>query len=257
MLYKNTLKKWFPALFSSGTHLAFGVEESPNKYPLDKSRYLNLASYLHEEYLKRGRPLRILDIGCNEGMMLLYCNHNKTPVEFYGVDILEEKKQKSLARGYKAVLLKDIRECDFAEHKGFFDAVICSHILEHLEDPGKFLEAVKPAMAPESLLLVGVPIGLLPGILWRRHITPLYSPRHRKEAALKRFGHVSFFSLPELKKLLKQHGFIPETIRGDYLLRARGFFLEDHKWWFNFNQWWGRIFPGVIGAVTLKTRLRP
>ncbi|MDD5218644.1 MAG: class I SAM-dependent methyltransferase [Candidatus Omnitrophica bacterium] len=255
MLFKKTLKRFFPFLFSSGTYQAFGVEDAPNKYPVDRARYLNMAAYLHEEYQRRGKPIRVLDIGCSEGMMLLYCNKNNTPVQFYGIDILEERKQKALARGYQDVFIKDIRNCDFSKCTEPFDAVICSHILEHLEDPGEFLERLKAAMLPEALLIVGVPIGLLPGILWRRYISPIYKARHRKEASLKRFGHVSFFTLPALRRLLQQRGFYPEIICGDYFIRARGFFLENYKWWFDFNQWYGRLFPGILGTVTLKARL--
>lgn len=254
-MFKNILKRIFPFLFSSKTYLAFGVEESHNKYPIDRARYLVSASYIHQEYLKRQRPVRILDIGCSEGMMTLYCGRNGTKSEFYGIDILSERREKALQRGYREVLLKDIREFDFKPFgEGFFDVVICSHILEHLECPGDILEKIRPVMKKNALLIVGVPIGLLPGILWRRHITPLYNSRKRKEEALKRFGHVSFFSLPELKKLLARHGFITEEARGDYFLRARTFFLENHRWWFDFNQLYGRLFPGLWGHVTVKAR---
>lgn len=254
-MFKDILQKFFPFLFSSKTYLAFGVEESPNKYPLDRARYLASASYIHQEYLKCQRPVRILDIGCSEGMMILYCGRSGTKSDFFGIDILPERKEKALQRGYREVLLKDIREFDFKLfEEGYFDVVICSHILEHLERPGDILEKIRPVMKKNALLIIGVPIGFLPGILWRRHVTPLYNPRKRKEAALKRFGHVSFFSLPELKKLLSRHGFVAEEARGDYFLRARKFFLENYKWWFDFNQFYGRHFPGLWGHVTVKAR---
>ncbi|MEA3489083.1 MAG: class I SAM-dependent methyltransferase [Candidatus Omnitrophota bacterium] len=256
MKLKNVIEKVFPFLYSNKTYTAFGVEEAPTRYPLNKARYLRMAAYIHEEYLKQQRPLRVLDIGCNEGMMILYCRKNCSDVEFHGIDILPEKRDKSLERGYKSVLLEDIRECPFGWPENFFDVVICSHILEHLEHPGDLLEKLSRIVRKGGLLIVGVPIGLLPGILWRRHITPLYSPINRKEEALKRFGHVSFFSLPELKKLLKNHGFIAEEARGDYFLRSRRFFIENYKWWFDLNQWYGKIFPGVWGHVTVKSRFQ-
>jgi len=117
------------------------------------------------------------------------------------------------------------------------------------------LRRLKAALEPKALLLVGVPIGLWPGILWRRHITPRINPWQKKEAVLKRFGHVSFFTLPDLKRVLLQSGFQAEECRGDFLIRARGFFLENYKWWFDFNQWYGRLLPGVLGHVTVRARL--
>ncbi len=256
-MFKKILQKLFPFLFSSKTYCAFGVEESPNKYPLDKARYLLAAKFIHGEYLKQHRPVKILDIGCNEGMMILYTGKAGAETEYYGIDILPEKRIKALGRGYRQVLLEDIRKCDFRQfEEGFFDVVICSHILEHLEDPGIVLDKIRRIMKKGGMLIVGVPIGLLPGILWRRHITPLYNPRKRRESVIERFGHISFFTLPELRRLLKEHGFYTEEANGDYFLRARKFFLENYKWWFDFNQLYGKIFPGLWGHVTVKARLQ-
>jgi SAM-dependent methyltransferase len=254
-MFKKLLQKLFPFLFSTKTYLAFGVEESPNKYPLNKARYLLAARFIKDEYLRQGRALKVLDIGCNEGMMILYAAKAGAETEFYGIDILPEKKKKALERGYKEVLLEDIRQCDFHKFEaGSFDVVICSHILEHIEDPGDVLDKVRKVTKKDGILIAGVPIGLLPGILWRRHITPLYNPRKQRGAALERFGHVSFFTLPELRRLLKKHGFHAEAARGDYFLRARKLFLENYKWWFDFNQLYGKIFPGLWGHVSVKAR---
>lgn len=254
-MLKKLLQKLFPFLFSTQTYLAFGVEESPNKYPLDKARYLTIASHIHDESVKQGRSLKVLDVGCNEGMMLLYCKRNQTPVEFYGMDILEKKLETCLARGYHSVALQDIRNFPYSYPDHFFDVVICSHILEHLEQPGEVLHELNRIMKKGGILLVGVPIGLLPGILYRRHITPIFSPRHGKEESLRRFGHVTFFTLPDLRNLLKRYHFQVEDARADFFLRARKFFLENYKWWFDFNQWYGKLFPGVAGHVSVKARL--
>ncbi len=257
MKLKKIVEKIFPFLYSKKTYLAFGVEGSPTKYPLDKARYLRMASYIHEEYLSQKRTIKILDIGCSEGMMLLYAAHNGSKTEFHGIDILEERKQKALARGYRSVLLEDIRECRFDFPDGFFDVVICSHILEHLEDPGRLLDKLRPIVRDTGLLLVGVPVGLLPGVLWRQYVTPILNPINTREESLKRFGHVTFFTLPRLKMLLKKHGFRVDEARGDFLLRARRFFLENYKWWFDFNQLCGKIFPGVLGHVTVRAHKVP
>ena len=255
-MVKKLLEKSCPFLFSNKTYLAYGVEESPNKYPLNKARYVLMASYIHKEYLKKQRPIRVLDVGCHEGMMILYCRKNNTEVEFYGMDILQERLDKALEKGYRSTLLRDIRNRPFPYEDNFFDVAICSHILEHLEHPGEVLEELNRVMKKDGILLVGVPVGLLPFVLWREHITPLHDRRRKPQECLKRFGHVSFFTLPRLKKLLKRHGFITEVARAEFLIRSRRFFLENYKWWFDFNQWCGRLFPGVLGHVTVKSRLQ-
>ncbi|OGW82269.1 MAG: hypothetical protein A3G33_11190 [Omnitrophica bacterium RIFCSPLOWO2_12_FULL_44_17] len=256
-MLKKFLEKLFPFLFSSRTYLAYGVEEAPTKYPLDKARYPLMAAFIREEYLKLKRPIKVLDMGCHEGMMLLYTKQNQTDAEFYGMDILEERLNKAMQRGYQSVTRQDIQNFPYPFNNGFFDAVICSHILEHLEYPEKVLQELNRVMKRDGLLIVGVPVGLLPGILWRRYMTPMYNPWKRKKEVLKRFGHIQFFTLPVLKKLLKRYGFVTEEARGDFLIRARKFFLENYKWWYKFNQWYGKIFPGVLGHVTLKARFKP
>jgi len=213
-----------------------------------------MASYLHEEALKKQKPIRILDVGCRDGNMLLNCRQNGTPVEFHGLDITKKDLETALDRGYASATRQDVRDLPFPYGAAFFDAVICSHILEHLEHPGEVLKELGRVMKKGGLLIVGVPIGLLPAILWRRHITPLYNPHKRKAVLLERFEHVSFFSLPELKRLLEKHGFIAEEARGNYFIRSRGFILENYKWWYDFNQWYGKLFPGVGGHVTVKAR---
>ncbi|MGB2705486.1 MAG: class I SAM-dependent methyltransferase [Candidatus Omnitrophota bacterium] len=254
-MLKKFLERHCPFLFSQRTYLAFGVEESPNKYPLDKARYVLMASCIHEEYMRQKKPIKVLDIGCHEGMMILYCRKNNSEVEFYGMDILQERLNKALGRGYKSALIQDIRSRPFPYKDDFFDVVISSHILEHLERPGEVLGELNRVMKKGAVLLVGVPIGILPAILWRRYITPLYDKTRKPQDCLKRFGHVSFFTLARLKKLLKDHGFVTEDARGDYFIRSRRFFLENYKWWFDFNQLYGRIFPGITGHVTVKSRL--
>ncbi len=252
---KNFFKKFLPFLYSNTTYLAFGIEEAPTKFPLSKSRYLRMASYIHEEYLRQGRPVKVLDIGCNDGAIIFYCKKS-TPVEFYGIDVLPEKRDLCLKRGYRSVLLEDIRECAFDYPENFFDVVICSHILEHLEEPEALLKTLGKVMRKDSLLLVASPSGPLICMLWRRHVTPLYSQASRKEESLKRFGHVSFFTLSDLKKLLTKSDFKIEEVRGDYFIRARSFFIENYQWWFNFNQWCGKIAPIICGQVTLKNRIQ-
>jgi SAM-dependent methyltransferase len=255
-MFKKILQKLFPFLFSKKTHLAFGVEESPNRWPLDKARYPLMASLIHQESLKKQRKLRVLDLGCRDGNMLAYCRKNNSDVEFFGMDIVAKGLETALERGFKSVSEFDIRNRPYPYADDYFDVVICSHILEHLEEPGSVLDEVRRVLKDDGMLIVGVPIGLLPGILWRRHITPLLNPRKTVKETLKRYGHVTFFSLPELKRLLKQHGFQTEEARGDFMIRARKFFLEDHKWWFDLNQAYGKLFPGVLGHVTVRTRLK-
>lgn len=253
-LLKRMLKNLFPFLFSSKTYLAYGVEEGPNRYPLYAARNPLMAAYIHQEASTHSHPIRVLDVGCRDGSLLLYCRHNHSSVEFHGMDHARSNLKTALGRGYHSGLAYDIRDRPFPYKNNCFDAVICSHVLEHLERPGSVLDELHRIMKKGGLLVVGTPTDPLPLLLWRRHIIPIYDPKRGKQEAGKIFGHVSFFSLRELKRLLTSHGFVPEDARGNYFIRSRGLFLENYKWWYELNQCWGRVFPGLGGHVTVKAR---
>ncbi len=221
-IFRKIIETLFPFIFSRKTYLAYGVEPSSTRYPLERARFPLMASYIHAEYQKLNRPVRVLDIGCSEGFNLKYCRVNGTKTEHYGVDVLEDRLAKSLEAGYQSVLKHDIRILPLPYEAGFFDVAVCSHILEHLEFPERLLGELKRVLKPDGLLIIGFPTAVLPGILWRRYVAPLYDPRKSKENALRNFQHVTFLTLGGWKRLTEKCGFFVENARGDFFFRSRG-----------------------------------
>jgi 2-polyprenyl-3-methyl-5-hydroxy-6-metoxy-1,4-benzoquinol methylase len=78
-----------------------------------------------------------------------------------------------------------------------FDLVTASHVLEHLMQPGRFLEMVRRVLRPGGLLFLDVPDaeGRKHGI-WNLHIAHLYH-----------------FSRQSLTNLLEKHGFVALAAR--------------------------------------------
>lgn len=78
-----------------------------------------------------------------------------------------------------------------------FDAIICSHVLEHVSSPGKFLTRLRAALAPGGLIYVEVPLEI-----WRDipiDVDPV--------------THVNFFTADSLKTLLQLNGFCPLNLQ--------------------------------------------
>jgi SAM-dependent methyltransferase len=84
-----------------------------------------------------------------------------------------------------------------------FDAVVCSHVLEHLAEPRETLERLAAHVEPGGVLFAEVPAEL-----WRR------VPIDRDPVT-----HVNFFTTGSLRALLERSGFAPATVkqvRGSY-----------------------------------------
>lgn len=81
---------------------------------------------------------RVLDLGCGRGVLLEYLKRKKQ-VFGVGVDISVEKVNACIKRGV-AVYQGDALELLQAFPDGFFDRVICSRMVEELDDPLRTLE---------------------------------------------------------------------------------------------------------------------
>lgn len=107
----------------------------------------------------------ILDVGCSQGIApILLGREGKTVV---GVD--SDPAAINVALDYLAVepdavqkrvtfMNGDFMSCDFAGRN--FDAVIMSEVLEHLVNPGSFVEVAASFLREEGRLIVTVPFGI-------------------------------------------------------------------------------------------------
>jgi SAM-dependent methyltransferase len=91
------------------------------------------------------------------------------------------------------------------------DVVVCFETIEHLREPGQFLDEVWCALRRGGLLLLSTP---------NRQVTRLGIPRYWRRRPSNPF-HVREFTRPELCRLLRRHGFVVEEEQGQYFLPAR------------------------------------
>ena len=153
-----------------------------------------------EELLTRNgiRPGHLLELGCGTGAILRELRRRKLARHYYGVDYSAEaieylQSTQPEVRCAVADITAGVRLFD----RDSFDVVVCSHVLEHLEDPLPFLKSVRELRF--AYLLVEVPLeDLALGRLKARFVD-----RSRHPA-----GHVQFFTRHSFLRLLDAGGFV-------------------------------------------------
>lgn len=156
---------------------------------------------------------RLLEVGCGSGQMLKFMQDLGWCVE--GVDFDPAAVENAKAKGLQ-VRLGTLESQEYPED--YFDAIIMSHLIEHVHDPLQLLRECNRILRPGGNLVVVTPNGeswghKLYGDAWRG----LEPPRHL---------HV--FTIPSLHCLAEKAGFkklrISTTIRG-----ANGLFMASRS----------------------------
>lgn len=97
---------------------------------------------------------KILEVGCGGGHILkMFPDSLLTGLDVSGCML--EKARNNLA-GYRVQLLKgEMHELDLADQS--FDKVICSEVLEHVENPGAILSQIRRVLKPGGTAVITLP----------------------------------------------------------------------------------------------------
>ncbi|MCX7996615.1 MAG: class I SAM-dependent methyltransferase [Patescibacteria group bacterium] len=112
------------------------------------------------------KPKRVLEAGCGRGFYMHALTFFDDIQEIHGIDVIDEYLE--VARSHISdtrVHLQNANIYSLPFPDGHFDAVICSEVLEHLEDDLKALKELKRVLAKDGTLLVSVPCKDYP-FLW-------------------------------------------------------------------------------------------
>ena len=99
----------------------------------------------------RGREF--LDVGCATGMLLAHMRDRGWNVQ--GVEICRESAEYGAGERNVPIFVGTLQEAQFPE--GFYSAVHCSHLIEHLTDPRQYLREVRRILAPDGYAVVTTP----------------------------------------------------------------------------------------------------
>lgn len=109
--------------------------------------------------LRRHAPgaTEILDVGCGLGEMVAFLSNDLARARFTGVDFspgaIDSCRRRLPAHRWAVA---DVVTDDFTEP---YDAVICSELLEHLDEPETALARIARSLAPGGTIVVTVPNG--------------------------------------------------------------------------------------------------
>ena len=118
-----------------------------------------------------GPDARILDLGCGSGDLLAALAETFPQAAFAGAD----QSESGLGRARQDVAGAKLFQFDFSqpdtapeELRGWASHIVCSEVLEHLDDPAPVLDAAARCLGPGGRLVVTVPGG--PMTAFDRHL---------------------------------------------------------------------------------------
>ncbi|NJM26595.1 MAG: methyltransferase domain-containing protein [Bacteroidia bacterium] len=168
---------------------------------------------------------RILDVGCGNGIISTHLASHGYNV--LGIDVSEKAIQKANdSNSYPNLEFKVLSAEALASSGQTYDAIVCSEVLEHLDDPSQLLSKLHISLKATGILIVTVPNGkgpretfvTRPVIKLRKNNGSMWKGLQKIKKALGYSGsttqsdadnldHVQFFSKHDLLKLLQSNKF--------------------------------------------------
>lgn len=129
------------------------LEKHSTQNPISRFFLNNFKSLLLEK-AKHIHPESVLDVGAGEGFTLEMLRKNKIAKELEGIEYMDEAIQLGKKLHPKVKIKKgDIYKLPYKANT--FDLVICTEVLEHLDEPQKALEELK--RVAKKYLIISVP----------------------------------------------------------------------------------------------------
>src|SRR6476661_3949942 len=124
----------------------------------DRKRVDFIAKVLQQSLPANGK---ILDVGCGNGVISRHLG--RLGFNVLGIDVSEKtiEMAKAIEPMPNVTFMKKSAE-ELVASGERYDAVICSEVLEHLDDPGSLLQVLYHTLQDHGKLIVTVPNGMGP-----------------------------------------------------------------------------------------------
>ena len=140
------------------------------------------------------RPSSVLDAGCGEGFVIRYLVCRDQSLRVTGVDLQPEAIQyaKEYVSGPVTFQVEDLQDLSFPDNS--FDTVVCSQVLEHLDDAESAIAELK--RVARKYVIISVPNE--PYFKWINNIAQ--ATRLCMDP-----GHVNFWSHTDFQNIIRTH----------------------------------------------------
>lgn len=162
-----------------------------------------------------GEAVSVLDVGCGAG-------DNARLLKGHGMVVdgitLSESEAEIARMECRKVWLHNLEQGLPVEAGGPYDAVLCSHVLEHLCFPGKLLDDIHRILNPGGALLVALPNMLF----YKNRFKLLMGKIEYRDGGLMDETHFRWYTFASAQELFTRHGFTRVEARGDGSLPLPG-----------------------------------
>ena len=240
------IQKRLPA--GAPTKLSKMLEQAT--FPVRLLRYWWAAQALVVESRRHGRPLQVVDLGCERGWLKHFTPEGVVD-RWIGIDWVVQKEMTQLAQ------YDEIHEASFDGPlplaDAVADAVVSLHVFEHLPRPGCTMAEVSRMLKPGGIFLGGAPT--MPH--WLAKLRERYFRRRLEDGRLAVGGHITVLSPERWRTLAHDSGLTVEFATGSHLVRKTGSPLENYRWWVRLNQLWGALLPSLGSECCVQARRAP
>jgi len=149
------------------------------------------------------RPARILDVGCGIGLTSeLFKNHFAAEYSV-GIEIDKSAAEKAKNRLDKVIMM-DLNEQDFSWDGEKFDLIILGDLIEHLNNPRKFLLDLKNLLEQNGIIVISVPNIRNWRIIW---MLAFKGDWKYTDFGIMDKTHLRFFTWKSLKEMVNDCGY--------------------------------------------------
>jgi len=243
------------------TVLAFGVELDRAKYRLRLARYPSLVNNLkkclndfdNEE--SSNNKYNILDVGVGYGRTYTYADAEEITDRFNwaGID-LRRFPSTERAGGDKWDIKIANLEDGLPYPDNTFDIVVAEQILEHLKDVPFAVSELERVTRVGGRLIIGVPIYICP-VAWLRNLYIKMFPGIFKKS---KSQHIQTFCKSSIRRLIEADGTLKIKDTRGFRIISGGIlrFLENYKWWYEFNCRMGKILSSFCVEIQMLVEKR-
>lgn len=145
---------------------------------------------------ERSYPKKVLDYGCGNGVLTDLLKEEGFGEQIIGVDVSETGVAYATETFMKPGLTFETIGFVNSVDTNYFDAVVSSHVFEHIDNPAEVLKSIKDK-GKEFIIEVPLERCLVPAII------SLVRGKKRKD---NRLGHVNFWNKKTFREFISQEG---------------------------------------------------